>query len=98
MTIDDGEMRERMARYEADMAYLRADMSLIRETVNLLSEAMGKVSAAQDRHEDSMNALDKVMGAGLVLRWIVIFVVGSIAAVGTVATSWEAIQKWLIKP
>lgn len=49
----------------------------------------------QEDHEPVMKYLDHLVGAGLIMRWMVIFVVGTLAAIGTAATAIEAIRGWL---
>ena len=49
----------------------------------------------QSLHEPALKSLDNIMGAGMVMRWVVIVIIGSMAAIGTAATALEAVRAWL---
>lgn len=48
----------------------------------------------QKSAEPALKSIQTVMSAGVAMRWIVLFVVGELAAVGTLATAVEAIKRW----
>lgn len=49
----------------------------------------------QEIYQPTLKSINRIIDAGLVLRWIVLFTIGTLAAVGTVATAWDAIRSWI---
>jgi hypothetical protein len=55
------------------------------------------VQQMMDRQNRSAPALDKVVKmvqSWMVMRWLIMGIVGIVAALATVATAWEVIRKW----
>jgi hypothetical protein len=89
---------ERIAQLEKELDDLEsrvikeiAGMKLDMHTIKLDMKAMLSGISA---HEPTMQSLEHIVGAGMVLRWIVIFIVGTLGAIGTAALAWESVNKW----
>jgi len=76
-------MQEIEDRFEADM--------------NRLMMSVEKILDNQVRNEPAMDALQTMIHGGIVLRWTVLIVAGTLALVGTTATAVD-ILKGLFKP
>lgn len=91
--------QERLAHLESRLEGLeqRVDEELVetKAVMRTMTAQVQKIIDYQHRHEPAMDSFESVVKAGLVLRWIILFVVGTLAAIGTTATAWEAIQKWI---
>lgn len=49
----------------------------------------------QEIYQPTLKSIDRIIDAGLILRWIVLFTIGTLAAVGTFATAWDTIRSWV---
>lgn len=54
-----------------------------------------KIMENQEIYQPTLKSIDRIIDAGLVLRWIVLFTIGTLAAVGTVVTAWDTIRSWI---
>lgn len=63
-----------------------------RQVLNLMTRNVQRILDRQVQHEPAMEALEKVIQSGMLMRWIVLFVVTALAAIGTGATAWDAIK------
>lgn len=63
--------------------------------MEFVTHQMQKIIDRQAQYEPAMEAMQKVVLGGMAMRWIVLFVITTLAAIGTGATAWEAIQKVL---
>lgn len=95
MDADLAETNERLARQETEMHIVRADLVEQKQVTRQIANDVALLVADNNRRKESMDALDKIVGAGMVLHWTIIFVVSTLAAIATAATGWEALQKWL---
>ncbi|MCO5763750.1 MAG: hypothetical protein NHG36_19990 [Chromatiaceae bacterium] len=68
-----------------------------RQVLNLMTRNVQKILDRQAEHEPAMEALEKVIQSGMVMRWIVLFVITTLAAIGTGATAWDAIKGIFLK-
>jgi len=95
----DRQYAARLAHVEAQLTALEKqvneDLAAVMTALQSLTLDLRTLVARQTDHEPTMQALERIVGAGMVLRWIVIFVVGALAAIGTTATAWDSLQKWL---
>lgn len=92
------ELIERLTRMETRLSHLESQVDIeldgIQDALKMMKLDWHLFAQQQRTHEPAMKALDRVVSAGLVLRWILISVVGVLAAVGTAASAWEVVQKW----
>lgn len=95
MDADLAETNERLARQETEMHNVRVDLAEQKHITWQIANDVALLVSDNKRRKESMDALDKIVGAGMVLRWTIIFVVSTLAAIATAATAWEALQKWL---
>lgn len=63
-----------------------------RQVLNLMTRNVQRILDRQAQHEPAMKAMEKVIHSGMVMRWVILFVVTSLAAIGTAATAWDAIR------
>lgn len=63
-----------------------------RQVLNLMTRNVQRILDRQSQHEPAMDAMEKVIHSGMVMRWIILFVVTALAAIGTGATAWDAIK------
>jgi len=66
----------------------------MKELQGLVREMAGSIQKMAD-HQPTLQSIERILSAGMVLRWIVLFTVGTLAAVGTVATAWDTIRGWV---
>ena len=66
-----------------------------RQVLNLMTRNVQRILDKQAMHEPAMEALEKVIHSGMVMRWVILFVVTTLAAIGTGATAWDAIKGFL---
>lgn len=97
----DYQFVERIAHLEAQQINneeiekrIQEELKQHRETLADISQKLNVISAMQAAHEPMMHSLDHLVGAGMVFRWVVIFIVGAMAAIGTATTAWESVHKW----
>lgn len=64
-----------------------------RQVLNLMTRNVQKILDRQQEQEPAMKSLEKVIQSGMVMRWIVLFVITTLAAIGTGATAWDAIKR-----
>lgn len=93
----DRQYHERLAHLETRLEHIerRVDEELIeaRQVMEYMTRQMQKLLDKQRDYEPAMAAMVKVIHSGMVMRWVVLFVVTTLAAIGTGATAWEAMQK-----
>ena len=63
-----------------------------RQVLNMMTRNVQRILDRQSQHEPAMDAMEKVIHSGMVMRWIILFVVTALAAIGTGATAWDAIK------
>lgn len=91
----DRHQLERIARIEQQISALEHNLSGMHDAMQSLKVDLHTITARQLAHEPTMESLERIVSAGVVLRWAVIFVVGSLAAIGTAATAIEIMKSWL---
>ena len=89
---------ERLAELEAQLDALemqvRNDIAIMKMDMHSMKLDIKAMLSCQSEHQPTMQSLERIVGAGMVLRWIVIFTVGALAAIGTTATAWETVSRW----
>jgi hypothetical protein len=98
----DYQFVEHVARLESRVESLevvdekvRLELDELREMIKETTETTHKILSSQEVYAPTLNSINRLIDAGLVLRWIVLFTIGALAAVGTVATAWETFRSWL---
>lgn len=66
-----------------------------RQIMNSMTHNVQRILDRQQSNQPAMESLNTIIHAGLLLRWAMIAVVGTLAAIGTAATAWDAIKDWL---
>jgi len=84
----DHQRQERVAELEKRID----DMAAMLAT---LSRQMDTIISSQTQYAPTMDTLQTVMRGGVIIKWIIVLAVGTLAAISTGATAWEALQKWL---
>lgn len=74
---------------------LRVELDELHTMIRETEEMSRRILDSQDVYTPTLNSINRLIDAGLVLRWIVLFTIGALAAVGTVATAWETIRSWI---
>lgn len=88
------ELEEWVQRELKDMEELhKREWTEQRQVLNLMTRNVQKILDRQQEHEPAMKSLEKVIQSGMVMRWIVLFVITTLAAIGTGATAWDAIKR-----
>ncbi len=88
------ELEEWVQRELKDMEELhKREWNEQRQVLNLMTRNVQKILDRQQEHEPAMKSLEKVIQSGMVMRWIVLFVITTLAAIGTGATAWDAIKR-----
>jgi len=98
----DYQFVERLAHLEGrieslDLLEVRISKELedLRHLVLESTKQTQQIMENQEIYQPTLKSIDRIIDAGLVLRWIVLFTIGTLAAVGTVATAWDTIRSWI---
>lgn len=95
----DRQYTERLAHLEEQLNIMESqfndDLADMKTNLHRLTLDLHDLVMRQTDHEPIMQSLERIVGAGIVLRWTVIFIIGALAAIGTAATAWESLQRWL---
>ena len=74
---------------------LRIEMDELRELIRETAATSKRILDSQDVYTPTLDSINRLIDAGLVLRWIVLFTIASLAAIGTAATAWDTIRSWI---
>lgn len=74
---------------------LREELDELREMIRETTETSHRILNSQEVYTPTLDSINRLIDAGLVLRWIVLFTIGTLAAVGTLATAWDTIRSWI---
>lgn len=88
-------LEERQISTEAVDKNIQIELVEHREVLNNIKRQLEDISRVQQQHLPMLESISKVVSAGMVLRWIMVFTVGMLAAVGTAATTWDVVRKML---
>lgn len=98
----DYQFVEHVARLESRVENLeqvdekvRAELDELHKMIQENSVTSQKILDSQEVYTPTLNSINRLIDAGLVLRWIVLFTIGVLAAVGTVATAWDTLRSWI---
>lgn len=104
---DDADMELKYLRREMDRTYSDRLMKLeqhteeleqkVRDELQSINMTLQHLVSCQKYQEPTIKSLTYLLSAGLVMRWAVILVVGTLAAIGTAATALEAVRSWIGK-
>ncbi|HOW75604.1 MAG TPA: hypothetical protein PK959_06690 [Candidatus Competibacteraceae bacterium] len=67
----------------------------LEQQINQVSQQLRDLSEQQSEQAPLLVALNRIVQSGLVLRWMLVGVMGLLAALATLATVWEGFQKWI---
>lgn len=65
-----------------------------RQVLHVMTANIQRIFDRQHAQEPALDTLRLVVSAGLAMKWIIVTVIGVLAAVGTAATAWDALSKW----
>lgn len=66
-----------------------------RGAINSITRNVQRILDQQAANQPALANIQKIINTGIVLRWIIISVVGTLAAISTIATGWETFKGWL---
>lgn len=98
---DPAESELNLLRREIDhqrqerLAELERRIDALADGLALLSRQMETIINSQTQYAPTMDTLQTVMRGGVMIKWIIVLAVGTLAAISTGATAWDALQKWL---
>lgn len=84
----DRQRQDRIDHLERRLDEMTAMMTAI-------SKQMTTILERQTQYAQTMDTLQTVMKGGVMIKWIIVLAVGTLAAISTGATAWEALQKWM---
>lgn len=87
----DRDTRERLRLVEARVDRLEHEML---QQLGALAAQMQKLMDFEQQQKPALDTLNTVVRSGLAIRWLVVGVVGFLAALATAATAWEVVKKW----
>lgn len=87
--------REMDHQRQERLAELERRIDAMADGLALLSRQMETIINSQTQYAPTMDTLQTVMRGGVMIKWIIVLAVGTLAAISTGATAWEALQKWL---
>lgn len=88
-------LEERVETLEQVDEKLREELDELRAMIRETTETSHRILNSQEVYTPTLNSINRLIDAGLVLRWIVLFTIGTLAAVGTLATAWDTIRSWI---
>lgn len=89
-------MRREMDRQRQERVdHLEHRLDEITAMMAEMSRQMTTIIDRQAQYAPTMDTLQTVMKGGVMIKWIIVLAVGTLAAISTGATAWEALQKWL---
>lgn len=65
-----------------------------RRVINNVTHNVQRLLDRQQAQQPALESITTLLHASIALRWIIITVVGTLAAIGTAATAIEALQRW----
>ncbi len=65
------------------------------EMITTMAHQMNSLIDKQKQYEPTMNKLQTVMQGGVLFKWMIAVVVGTLMVISTGATAWDTIQKAL---
>lgn len=87
-------LRREMDRQRQDrIDHLEHRLDEITTMMTAISQQMTTVLERQTQYGPTMDALQTVMKGGVMIKWIIMIMVGTLAAISTGATAWDAVQK-----
>lgn len=95
----DRDLRERLMAVEARQDELERRMVVEREedreVLRGIAASLQRIVEQQGAQAPTLETIQNVVRAGLVVRWLIVTIVGCLAAIGTAATAWEVTQRWM---
>lgn len=73
---------------------MMAELNSNRVHIGDLSHNVQQMVDRQNQQAPAMAVVVQMVQSGMVVRWLIMGLVGILAALATVATAWEAIHKW----
>jgi len=89
------QLEEKLKLYHEVQQELQKDLDRIDQSIQSSLVKINTVIDIQQTYKPTIDSFSRVMSAGIVLRWTVIFVIGTLAAIGTMSTAIEVVQKWM---
>lgn len=65
------------------------------DMISTMAHQMDSLVDRQTQYAPTMDTLQTVMRGGILFKWLIVGVVGTLAAISTGATAWDAVQKAL---
>lgn len=87
-------LEERQISTEEIDKRIQEELHEHRAVLKDITEQLHGISKIQQEHLPTLESINRILSAGLVLRWILLFTVGTLAAIGTAATAWDVLRKW----
>jgi hypothetical protein len=88
----DRDTRERLRVMESRMDKLEHDMT---QQLHALVLELRQLATFNQDQKPALETLNALVRSGMAIRWLIVGVVGLLAAMATAATAWEALRKWL---
>lgn len=98
---DDAVAELNLLRREIDhqrlerVAILERRIDEMAEMITTMARQMDSLIERQTQYAPTMDTLQTVMRGGIVIKWVIVIVVGTLSAISTGATAWDAVQKAL---
>lgn len=87
--------RQFVERLNSIQAHIEGRESEIGNEMTEIRLSLQRIVDWQQRVDPTLKDMQSIIMAGSAMRWIVVLVVGALAAVGTMATAMEVFKKWL---
>lgn len=87
-------LEERQISTEEVDKCIQEELREHRAVLKNITDQLHLISQTQQEHLPTLESISKILTAGMVLRWVVLFIVGTLAAIGTAATTWDVLRKW----
>ena len=88
----DRDTRERLRALEQRQDAIEHKMD---QRLSEIAFELRHIADRQNEQGPTLAALSKVVNSGLALRWLMVSVVGLIAALATILTAYETLKKWM---
>lgn len=89
------QLEEKVRHLQESFEHLQSDIESTKQITHSSHEDIEEILETQKQIKPSIDCIQRLVSAGMVLRWVIIFVIGTLAAIGTTATALDVVRKWI---
>ena len=89
------QVEEKLRIYQESYSKIQKELDEVQDNIDTTLQKLNSLIEMQQNYKPLLDSFSKVVSAGIVFRWMIIFAIGTLAAIGTMSTAVEVIQKWI---